>query len=447
MPKVAIVGGGITGLSAAYALEKETDFEVTLIESSTALGGKIQTSQDSGFTIEAGPDSIFVGKPGAVELIEQLGLQDEVIEPAASGFHLLVGSKLHAVPPGLASLAGVSPQVIDKASFLSAEGKKRALDERSIPAGDGKDESIQDFFTRRFGAEFCRLVAEPILAGTHGGDPSKLSMKALYPMYLQRELKDGNLSTPSSASPSSKGPMFLSFRGGMATLSHALERSLQKATICLAQSILRFESVGDQTKIWTEEYPYQHVVDHVLLTVPSSAAATLLWDFPTTADLLSRIRFASSSILTCAYSADSLSKELCGTGFLTPFDESQGLTGCTWSSRKWPHRSPDDMLLVRYFFGGDGRPQASNREMEQTARQVAKDVLGINGEPLLKQVFDWNGGLPQYDLGHTELVDQIEHDLQGSPYSVAGASYRGVGIPDCIRQGREAARKIAGALS
>jgi oxygen-dependent protoporphyrinogen oxidase len=443
-----IVGGGITGLTAAYTLERETDFDVTLIEKKSRLGGKVQTIQKNGYTLEVGPDSIFAAKPAALELIMEIGLEAEIIEPAASGFHLLVDSKLHSVPPGLASLAGVSPQIIDQAGFLSHEGKQRALAEVDVPRGDGSDESITDFFTRRFGEEFCRLVAEPILAGTHAGDPEKLSMRALYPVYLDREQRDGNLSTVSETEPARRGPVFLSLKQGMETLTSRLMDSLTRTQFGIAEYIQRFVSTDSETTVHTDEYPYKHEVDHVLLAVPADEAAVLLKDKQETAKLLSSIRFASSEIITAAYPQIAVGRDLIGTGFLTPFDRDHVLTGCTWSSLKWPGRAPDDMLLVRYFFGGDGRPDGiTGNQLLERVRWVANDILKIPVEPTFLETFHWTKALPQYDLGHTDLVDKVEQSLDGSPFSVTGSSYRGVGIPDCIRQGREAARKIAGALS
>jgi oxygen-dependent protoporphyrinogen oxidase len=242
--------------------------------------------------------------------------------------------------------------------------------------------------------------------------------------------------------------MFLSFKGGMQTLTSALEKSLTRTEFGLAENIQSFEADDSVTTIFTDEYPYQHRVDHALLAVPADKAAVLLEGKPEMAELLSKIRFASSEIITAAYPRSSIGRELCGTGFLTPFDREQVLTGCTWSSIKWPDRSPDDMLLVRYFFGGDGRPHGiSGNDLLERAQRVAVDVLGISAEPTMVESFDWRRALPQYELGHTELVDKIEQGLDGSGFSVAGSSYRGVGIPDCIRQGREAARKIEGILS
>jgi len=445
--KIAIIGGGITGLTAAYTLEKETDFEVYLLEADTRLGGKIQTDRTDGFVVEAGPDSIFVAKPGAMELIKDLALEEELVEPTASGFHLLVGEKLFAVPPGLASLTGVSPQIIEHADFLSADGKQRVLDEVNVPKGSGDDESVSSFFSRRFGDEFARLVAEPILAGTHAGDPTRLSMKALYSTYVDREQRDGNLSTPQAGGHSFKGPMFISFKNGMGAVVDRLQYSLKRTHILLGQSIVRMQIEGTSVRIITADNADGILVDHVLFTISSNATAGLLPGMTSTSELLRKIPFASSVIMTAAFPVSSMTKELCGTGFLTPFDKGQTLTGCTWSSRKWPYRAPEDALLVRFFFGGAGRSAITQEEMVAKANGVAQGILGLSAKPTITKFTEWKNGLPQYELGHTELVEHIESDLHGSPFSVTGASYRGVGIPDCIRQGRETARKLAGALS
>lgn len=444
-PKIAIIGGGITGLTAAFTLEQETDFEVALLEAGDRFGGKIQTVRTDGFTVEEGPDSIFAGKPAVLELIGQLELEDEVIEPKSKGYYLLLNDRLHRVPSGLANLGGVDPSTIMEAEFLSKEAKERALAEPSIPPEIVADESIAHFFTRRFGYEFSRLVAEPILAGTHAGDPSKLSMRALYPHYLDREAQFGNLALSGSATGQSKGPSFLSFKSGMATMVEALLKRLKRTSRQVCARTMRFDASEAGVVVWTDGRPLKEEFSQVLLTVPANEAASLfqLGDADT-AQLLKEITFASSAIVTVAYDANSLPGELMGTGFLAPYDEDEILTGCTWSSSKWPDRAPGNRVVFRFFYGGDGRPPMPNASnLLESTRAHSKEIMGIDAEPVFTRVQEYPNALPQYTLGHTELVDRIEESLEGTLFTVAGSSFRGVGIPDCIRQGCDAARKIA----
>ncbi len=414
------MGGGITGLAAAYELERRSDAEIDLYEASPRLGGKLRTDAEGGLLVEAGPDCFFARKPGVLELVRELGLEPEIVEPRAKEFRMLVGGALHRVPAGLVTLNGVRPEAVAEAAFLSDEGKARALRESEQPVGTERDESIRSFFTRRFGPEFSRLVAEPLLAGTHSGDPDRLSMRALFPAYLEWERRvrpsdkehDG-LETIATKEESSA--TFLSFRGGMQALVDALVRSLARTRVHLDAGL---EAMPD--------------ADRTLVALPANRAAVLLPGVG-----LERIGHRSSTILTLAFRREDVGSPLEGTGFLVPPTEPFPVTGATWSSAKWPLRAPEDTILMRLFMRGDGEPSA--------ALDAIKRLLGISGEPLFSRVDRWKDAQPQYEVGHLDLVAAIESRLPEG-VAIAGTSLRGVGIPDCLRQGREAARRIAEAL-
>jgi oxygen-dependent protoporphyrinogen oxidase len=411
--RVVIVGGGITGLAAAYELERAADVEIDLYEASSRLGGKLQTSLIDGLTVELGPDCFFTRKPGVRELIEELGLEGEVIEPGQKEFSLLLDGTLHRVPAGLVTLNTANAEAVHEATFLSPEGKARALAEREQPAGAGEDESIRAFFTRRFGAEFATLVAEPMLAGTHGGEPDRLSMRALFPGYLELERRHGSLAAgipvPTGAAA------FLSFRNGMQTVVDGLARALQRTRIHLNT---RGSVAGN---------------DPVLLAIPANVAAPIL-DGKAGA-LMKEIAHRSSTIVTLAFRRDQIKKGLQGTGFLVPPSSPLPVTGATWSSEKWPGRAPENQVLMRVFLRG------TVMDALNVARDTLDPLLGIKGAPLLSQTARWIEGQPQYEVGHLDRVAEIEAALP-SNILVAGTSYRGVGVPDCLRQGREAARKL-----
>src|SRR5579862_5666624 len=239
MKRVVVIGGGITGLSAAYYLQKSGKAEVTLLDGSKRLGGKIVTERTGGLLLEFGPDSVFTAKPSAVELATELGMADEFIEPLQHDFSILVNGKLFHVPRSLASLMPGASSALEKAEFLGASARRRILRESETPKGDGSDESIASFFRRRFGKKFSSLLAEPLLAGIHGGDPEKLSMKALYPMYLGLEQKKGSLTGSQGAGGGDQGTApsghrragFLSFRGGMESLVDKLVGRLGGVTL------------------------------------------------------------------------------------------------------------------------------------------------------------------------------------------------------------------------
>ncbi|MEZ0324514.1 MAG: protoporphyrinogen oxidase [Fimbriimonas sp.] len=425
MPKkVTIVGGGITGLAAAYRLERITDAEIELHESSDRLGGKLQTRWKNGFLIEEGPDCFFARKPGMMQSIRELGLESETIEPLQKEFFMLVDGKLHRVPGGLVTFTYSSPDAIEKASFLSEEAKERALAEADHPVGNDEDESLRSFFSRRFGPEFSRLVAEPLLAGTHAGDPEKLSMGALYPGYLNLERKHGSLSAGMNQAHDAKGASFLSFRGGMETLVTALTGRLTRTRVHLNS---RVQGIGDEP---------------TLLAIPANHAAPLLAD--ESRHFLEQIGHNTSAIVTLAFNRIDIGHALDGTGFLVPPSADLSITGATWSSRKWAGRAPDDQVLIRVFMGGD-RSRLESAPDDQLVREAMdgiSGVMGIQGEPHLAEVSRWVKALPQYNVGHLELVGRIEASLPRHIH-VAGTSYRGVGVPDSLRQGLDAAVKIA----
>ncbi len=411
--RIVIVGGGITGLAAAFELERTTDAAIDLYEASDRLGGKLRTEHVGDLLIEHGPDCFFSRKPGALELVRDLGLEGELIEPEAGEFGMLVKGVLHRVPRGLVALNAPDPDAIRNAPFLSEEGKARALDPQDVPE---PDPSIRAFFTARYGAEFSRLVAEPLLAGTHGGDPGRLSMKALYPAYLNPSPAKSPVDSPASeavtpASPRA-GATFLSFREGMRTLVDGLEAALRRTHIHLGRP--------------TEALPR---ADRVLLAIPSNRAASLLPNVG-----LETIAHRSSAIVTLAFRRADVGLSLDGTGFLVPPSESSSITGATWSSAKWSHRAPDDQVLLRVFLRGADDFMPPLREL-----------LGLQGEPLLRQTDRWTDALPQYEVGHLDRIDEIERRLPDNVF-LAGTSYRGVGVPDCLRQGRDIARRIAQTL-
>ena len=403
MKRIAIVGGGITGLAAAYELERSTDAEIDLYEASSRLGGKLRTDLEGDLLIEGGPDCFFTRKPGVLELVRELGIEEEITYPVAHEFGMLVDSVLHLVPRGLVALNAPLPKAIRDATFLSPEGKRRALAPQPVEAQD--DLSIRAFFSGRYGEEFSRFVAEPLLAGTHGGDPDTLSMRALYPTYL-----DGVSPAPARTA---LRPGFVSFRGGMQTFVDALSKSLSRTRIHLDAAL--------------EALPE---ADATIVAVPANRARVLLPDVGFDA-----IGHRSCAIATLAFRREDVGNPLDGTGFLVPPSVPAPFTGATWSSAKWAGRAPEGTVLMRVFLRDDATPFFP----------ALRDLLRIKGDPVFTRTDLWTDALPQYTLGHLNRLAAIESRL---PHGVhlAGTSYRGVGIPDALEQGRETARRIARSL-
>lgn len=445
-----IIGAGISGLAAAYDLQKEGKIRVVLIESSALLGGKIQTSRDGVLLIEQGPDSIFTAKPWAVDLMTELGMESEFMEPLSSEFSILSKGKLHHVPRALASLMPAASGALEKVGFLSSSAKRRALQEGEVGKGDGKEESIASFFRRRFGRKFSEMVAEPLLAGTHAGDPERLSMAALYPSYVGMERDHGSIAQAAATRAAShhgpRKPGFLTLRGGMGAFPRRLAESLDRVEVMTSTRVEALRRSGDGLVVETSAGEIR--ANKVLLCVPAYAAARLLEDLaPEAAERLAGIRFVSTAIVSLAYPRDAFKPELTGNGFLVPTSEPCPITGCTWSSNKWAGRAPDGTLLIRAFMGRDGGPDVdaySDDELAKLARETLAKLLKPSKTETFCRVDRWPKAMAQYELGHMDRVAAIEAALGDLPILLVGSSYRGNSIPDCVRQGRAAAEKVKG---
>lgn len=451
--RIAIVGAGISGLAAAYDLQKDATYRVTLFEQSAKVGGKIQTAKEGDYLVEGGPDSIFSAKPWASELMAELGMEDELVEPLAHEFSILSKGKLHGVPRALASLIPSASGALEKAGFLSAAAKKRALKEAEVERSGGGDESIASFFRRRFGRTFAELVAEPLLAGTHAGDPEKLSMAALYPTYLGMERDHGSISQAAAArqshAPTSHGPVrkagFYTLRSGMAAFPQRLAAALDRTVVNLETTVDRIEKKEDRIVLHTSRGSFEF--DHVILAVPAYAAAPMLRQVsPDAAQQLDTVRFVSTAIVSLAYPRTCFARPLVGNGFLVPRKEPSFINGCTWSSNKWAGRAPDDILLVRAFIGREGGVDIdamADEELVEQAKSALGSLLEANGDPVYTRLDRWPRAMAQYEMGHLERLGRIQEALSNLPITLIGASYRGNSIPDCVRQGREAAAKLA----
>ena len=456
-----IVGGGVTGLTAAYTLDKEGDCEVTLLEAAPHLGGKVGTAQipwhDSTLVVEQGADSLFTRKPWAIDLAEELGLGDQLVEPQAKEFSMLIGGKLHRVPGGLVTLTYSEPDAVNEADFLTDAAKKAVTDEPTVPAGNGSDESIASFFRRRFGEEFSRVVAEPLLAGTHGGSPETLSMKALYPAYFDLEREFGSLAggmvarkrqrTEDPVEPRGKRRnTFLSFKNGMGTLVETLVGRLGKTRVELDTFVESIDPVEGGLKV-TAADGRKWIADDVILATPAYHAARIVQSAaPEASERLHAIKHVSGAIVTLAYPANAVPGGLSGTGFLVPYHEKFPVTGGTWSSNKWPGRAPSDTILVRLFLGRFGSVDvdtASEESMIEIGKRAFEQLFVPKESPIFETTHRWRRALPQYEVGHLERLDGIVAALTPlRGLHLAGTSYRGVGIPDCVRQGRDVAQSV-----
>jgi len=451
--RVAVVGGGIAGLAAARRLEVlASDAEVLLVERDAMPGGKLRTEHVDGFVIEAAPDSFLSRKERGVGLCEELGLRDELVgrRPEHHRTFVRVGDELHPLPEGLTGMIPTSLEAIEASQLLSPEGKARFAAEVEMPARRGHDdESIGAFVSRRFGREAYEALVEPLMTGIYGGDGDKLSLQATFPQLRVLELEHGSLLRGLSAPAPSELPPFVSLRDGMGTLVDTLRDSFERTELVTSREAVRVLAgdAGYRVELADGE---THAADGVVVATPAYVTADLLADLdPELAAQHRAIPYASSVVVTLAFSrADVV--PLDGYGYLVPRAEGRDVLACTWSSQKWEGRSPDDCVLLRVYagrFGGRDLTEDADADLVALAREELA-FLGVTAEPILQRVQRWPWGMPQYVLGHPARLARIEDGLAAHPgLALAGAAYRGVGIPDCIQSGELAAESVVRALA
>jgi oxygen-dependent protoporphyrinogen oxidase len=452
--KVVVVGAGIAGLAAARRLEALLrSAEVTILEWTYRPGGKLLTEHADGFVVEGAADSFLSRKARGIGLCEELGLADELIgrRPENARSFVRVGRELHPLPEGLTGMIPTDLDALESTSLLSDEGRARLAAEADVaPEPEGEDESIAAFVSRRLGREAYERIVEPLMTGIYGGDGEQLSLRSTFPQLRALELEHGSLLRGLAATPpagESAYPPFLSLRGGMQTLVDRLETSLERTAI----HSFRPQSVRAVPAGYAVDCGDVVEVDGVVLAAPAFAASRLVRDLdPELADLLEDIPYASSAIVTLAYRRDDVPHSLDGYGYVVPAAEGSDVLACTWSSSKWEGRAPDGYALLRVYVGRFGGEDAS-RIGEDRLVGLARDelrLLGVKADPHRLWIHRWPRGMPQYVLGHPERLERIDEAVARHPgLALAGAAYRGVGIPDCIHSGEEAARSLAAALA
>ena len=455
-----VVGGGITGLATAWYLEKASrqsriDLSIVLVERENSLGGKISTLNEDGFIVEGGPDGFLTRKPWALELAKELGLADDVAYMQATGASLLRNGKLHRIPAGLMGPAPASRKDVWAASFLSWRGKLRASVEPLVQKRKaGGRESLGGFLRRRMGAEFTDALLEPLTAGIYGSDSYDMSLDALFPMLEEWEQRYGSITrgmreARKAARGSEQAPSaFFSLRGGTHRLVQAVAEGLERTEIVSGRTAVVVDRVGNAGPRYrvTLDDERSFESDAVVLAAPAQDAGNLVGSFaPGLAGLLGRMQSASAVSVYLAFRRENVAHPLDGSGFLSPRSEQGPIAGCSWMSSKWPGRSPQDHVLLRVFMrtGDDASDGDSDEVLIETATEALRSLLGMSGAPERAWVHRWADGLPQYKIDHTEWLESVDRELNAHPgLFLCGASYRGIGVPDCIRQGREAAERL-----
>ncbi len=444
-----IVGGGLTGLSAAYYLNK-AGIRPTVIEKSSHFGGVIRTENQHGCLLECGPDSFMAAKPWAMELIRELGMEAQVI---GSNDHLRVtyilkNGKLVPLPDGLMMMVPTKILPLVKTRLLSWGTKIRmGLELLRRPTGPREDRSVQEFLLDHYGQESIDYLAEPLLAGVYGGDPRELSVNSVLTRFVELESKYGSLSRGVLAAPKpngsgSGGSLFRTLKGGLSTLIDRLKPSADLIQ-GEAEALERFDT-GYRVRVAGQWM----TADRVILALPAYSAADLLQLLqPELAGVLDTIPYNSSLTLSLGYRKDTFDHPLNGFGFLVPKRERQQIKACTWVNNKFSHRAPDDIVLLRCFLGGDCLDESDEALVEIACTELRK-IMGLQAKPFFSQVSRWPRSMAQYTVGHKNRVDRIFQMVKDLPgLKLAGNAYQGIGLPDCIRSGRDAAQQIAAELS
>jgi protoporphyrinogen/coproporphyrinogen III oxidase len=449
---IAIVGGGITGLAAAYELmERRVPFQ--LFEASGRLGGIIRTEHVDGFTIEAGPDSILAQKPAALALCEALGLRDRLIttnEPRTA--FVLKRGRLHRLPSP--SVLGIPTTARGIATYdlLSPAARARLAVEPLVRRrrNDG-DESVASFFRRRFGGATVATVAEPLLGGIHAGDIEALSIRSLFPRFVDAEIQHGSvLRAFRSRQRPSTGGLFRSLMGGMEELVTTLERRLPQNSLHPNSPVQAIGRDGQRWQITTGSGTL--AADAVVVACPAFVAADLIRPIDSRiAQLCDDVPYASSASIALAWPRSSIAHPLNGSGFVVARTTNRlRITACTWVSSKWNHRAPVGTALIRAFVGGSQDPSAvdlTDDELVELASKELTPILGIEERPTLSRVYRWRRAGAQHHVGQLERVSEIEQRLSSHRgLFVAGSGFRSVGIPDCVADGRAAAASACSSI-
>jgi oxygen-dependent protoporphyrinogen oxidase len=464
--RVVVVGGGISGLAAAFRLRelssaRGTPLEVILLEAGARVGGALHTIARDGFVMEAGADSFISDKTDALDLAGQLGLEAELVGTLEAHRRAFVvhDGKLVEIPRGFALLAPSLLTPILATPLFTIPGKLRILLETMVKARrESGDESLAAFIRRRLGSEALARLVQPLAGGIYLADPETLSMRTCFARFVAMEREYGSLTRAlrvlrknrAGGAGGVRWNLFLSFRDGMATMVHALERSLGEV-IRRGADVAEVSRRGPEWTVATRDGSTIEAAA-VICAAPAYVAARLVKDsLPPLSRALAKIEYASSATVNLAYDAGALSGLPDGFGVLMPAIERRRIAALSFSSLKFLNRAPDGKFLMRAFVGGALNPELMRLEaaaMVDVVREELRDLLGIRTAPLFTHVWRWLDSMPQYKLGHLERVAAIEAQTAAlAGLALAGAAYRGVGIPDCVRSGKLAAELVFSQLA
>ncbi len=460
MKRIAIIGGGISGLSAAFAIEQQrrsgADVEYVLYESSSRLGGVLRTEHIDGCVVEAGPDSFVTEKPWAADLCRALGLGDQLIgsNDADRKTYILTRGRLVEMPDGLMFMVPTKILPTGLSPLFSWRTKLRMTQELfHPPRAVDHDESVAAFVERHYGSEMVDRLADPLLSGVYGGEAANLSVRAVLPRFAEMERTHGSLGRamlaarkkmragPRKPAP----PLFTSLKDGMQHLAETVVSRLTPSALLMGATV---QAVQPQAGGWLVSAGLQSdQFDAVIVALPALAAAQVLQ--LASAELsaeLAAVQYSSSITVGLGYDREVRQSLPPGFGFLVPRSEGKRLLAATFVHNKFPHRAPDDRALLRCFFAGANAENVwplADEQIIGIVRNELQQIVGLRAEPLFARVYKWKSAMAQYGVGHLDRLDRIERLRQSlSGLALAGNGYRGIGVPDCVRSGGHAAKSL-----
>lgn len=500
--RVAVIGGGITGLAACHFLRQQATvaqqpLDITLFEASDRCGGVFGTLTEGGYRLETGADMFITNKPGGIQLVRELGLESRLIETQNRYRRSLILRRGRPVPTpaGFDLMVPRNPWPLLKSPLLSPAGKLRVMAETLIPGAPREDETLASFATRRFGREAFERIIQPMVGGIYTADPQRLSLRATLPRFLEMEAQHGSLiraawqeqraarkrqtanagtTSPEQSASGARYGLFLSFDDGMSVLQDELVSQLERTCQLQRQTPVTEliplngnstdhaasvteaagESVhrGPRYRLQGEAGQSLGEFDGVVLAVPAYRAAKLLaGPAPDLAAELSAIEYASAAIVLTGYRLEQISHPLDAFGLVIPAIERRRILAVSCTSRKFPNRAPEGSIQLRTFVGGalqQALLEETDERLSEIVREELGSIFGVSGEPELLRVVRWNRAMPQYHLGHVERVGRIRMLSRSIPtLELAGNAYEGVGIPDVIESARLAATRLWQELS
>lgn len=458
--KVVIIGAGITGLTAAYYIQKEANeinqpIQIEILESSLRVGGKINTIRKDGYVIEKGPESFLDASNSMRDLARDLQIEHEMMKHRDGDFYICAGKHLHKLPSSF--ILGGSAEVTPLATtgLISLVGKVRACGDLFIGKSKNKqDESIGDFFTRRFGKEVVENLVEPILAGTLAGDIDHLSMNAMFPRFYElekshRSLIFGLLATQYgflNANTIKPQVHYETFRNGLLTLIEELQNALSPHAIKMGYKVKRLEPLKNgKTAIYLDNKD-KIDADAVIVTTPFHVTKTFMPEVMEEVQTAA-LRSASIATVSMAFKTEDIEKYKKVINIFTSRNSDTAITSCTFATNKWDNVAPDGHELLRVYIGRVGDEtivELADQEIEKTVLNDLNMMLGLTAKPLFTIVSRWQQGMPQYSVGHEGRLKELKNQLSKSYPNVtlAGSSFEGISMPKCVRQGKSAAHEI-----